>query len=322
MKQAGPVKESGAMEAGVLTRFIKFWLPGLLLLAAATPALHPFQWPVTEPVLINGFAQLCPVTGGFYTGILVGARVMEVQPLAEGRILFAGNSAPLDQGGIGRYLVIEHDRGIRAIYGNLMPAEAIYEKREVGPDDVIGVLKAVSEMDSPEDGETNRRGKLYIKLIDGELDQIVNPLITLPVLSSLETVTIKSAAVEVDGDRVYSVPGESFPQIPAGMVDWYVEVGAMDAGRSPDFFPTPRSITLQVNAYPEGVVAFDALQAKEEQLRLAGYTVSEVYAVENHFYAGSINLAPGETEVEIIVESFSGDESRAVWRVQAVGAEE
>lgn len=264
-----------------------------------------FEWPVADPVLLSTFGGLG--TDQFQTFITIESGDADVHPVLSGEIVFYNDtSLPLSAlpSGLGSYIVVQHEGGLRSIYSHLEEGSVLQDKREVRPYDVLGK--------TGETGASQSRN-VALSIIDMEAKQIVNPLLLLPSLEDKGTPVINGVFFR-DNDELDQV--RNYIKINAGTVSFYARM--YDPGQNVRFFNplSPYQILVYINGVERNRIIFEGVREQDGFLVLAdslGRTWSDFYTGDGLVHLGNFTLPPGEVRIEISVSDYSGNEATRLY---------
>ena len=266
--------------------------------------VYSLQWPVEKMSVTSTFAER---RGDHYhSGIDIGGGEQDVVSVSDGKIvfIFEENSQLSDiPCGMGSFIVIEHERSLKTTYSHLKKGSVVKNRENVGRGEKIGVT-----------GDTGAsRGKqLHFEVIDGELNQIVNPLKLLPEGNDETTPVIKKIVLKNE-DSSYEKVLSRREKVETGK--YCLKAQVYDVCGNVDYFcPTaPYSISVYLNGEQVIEVKYDTLVRDSGKVVLAGNSapVQEYYSEGEDWEVniGEINLIPGTIRLEISVKDFAGNES-------------
>jgi hypothetical protein len=278
----------------------------IALLCASATSLHAFQWPVDEKVLTATFGE--SRWDHYHSGIDLAGGAQEVRPVADGEVIFSfdgGRSGRILPSGLGAFIVIEHEQGIRSLYAHLEPAIGATIPVRVGVDDVIGKI-----------GESGASlGKhLHLEIIDSELGSYVNPLVVLPTLSDrirpdIRRVMIVPTSPPASG-TVTLKPGQAI-----GPGEYRLLIELYDRSEFVAYFcpMAPYQVTGFFNGSEVFDIRFDTISERDGALVLGrsgeGRTFDALYAEDWIIDAGIAPFRRGEIQIEIVARDIAGNES-------------
>jgi hypothetical protein len=267
-----------------------------------------FEWPTEERGLVSTFGELRG--GDFLLGIELAGEKEGVRPVLSGEVLFYSrqdrrrNTLPT---GLGGMAVVQHERGIRSLYGYLREMKINSFNEAVDRDTLLGYTGGR--------GSTEVNG-LYFQVIDGEFQRVVNPLLSLSSYPDTTPPRIEGLVAEKDGDarRI-----RSDGSLPKG--DYEVSVETYDVSGALDVFHRmcPYTVRLVANGEEVASLEFDAVESRERQHVLVGgdkRPAGEVYAEPWRLSVGEVTFRPGEVQLEVTVSDFNGNEAVERYRVR------
>lgn len=257
-------------------------------LAVLSP-LFAFQWPLEGAGLIKSFGEASD--GDFFTGVLIRGEDISVAPIEDGEMVYYYEEDPRRNSlpsGIGNYLLMEHDRGIRSLYGNLDVINA--SSGRIGKERTIGTVEDA----------------LYLQVLDYEFHRYVNPLMSLP-LAEDSLLPRLNAVYLSRGDEMILL--ESGMRISAG--HWDVYVASYDpapGGRR----RAPHRFASYLNGEVQKQLTFETIEASDSALRLSregDLSAGELYQKEGLYHLSSVNLSRGAFTLELAVSDYAGNET-------------
>lgn len=260
-----------------------------------------FEWPLKNKIVTATFGE--KRWDHFHKGIDIGGGEQEVFPADEGEIIFyyeEGSFSSLPSG-LGNFVVLEHQRGLRTLYAHLKGDSIKKEKIKLTKDDVFGVTG-------------NSGGSLgthlHFEVIDSELNEIVNPLLLLPPLKDKMRSTIVSVGLMDEEERYVAKNGRLI--VSSGMKSVYVET----YDRSPwvDYFCpiAPFEIICFFNGQKILNHKYEKLIFNDDEIVLNrnDNKPSEDYYLDDWtVLLGNINIVEKQNTMKIIVKDINGNVS-------------
>ncbi|MFO7848383.1 MAG: hypothetical protein R6V67_00360 [Spirochaetia bacterium] len=301
----------------------------LIFLPLLQTGLFSFEWPVTPVRVLTTFGEYR--NGSFFKGLEIDAQEGEIRAIESGKIIFIAEESPPHNGalpsGLGNSVVVEHERGIRSVYGYLTGTPEGTDNREVGKDEVLPLSGGSSSGRTLSDGregeENSREGEenrvFYLKILDSEVEQAVNPLLSLPSVDDTQDVGIEAVELVSTGNpEKASVPLGEKSSVEAGEYEIHIE--AYDYYDSEDrTFPTaPFSFSIYINGEEEFNIRFESITAEELSHTLVGTggkSASDLYKDKRRFCPGTLQLNPGEAIIEVVVSDIAGNETAETYRL-------
>jgi hypothetical protein len=258
----------------------------IFLIMAVSVPVSAYQWPVKDPIVLSGFGK--EVKGEFETGIWIEGSDAEVRSAAAGNIVFY-HQHKLENTEISSelksFLVVEHERGILSVYGNL--DRLFVTGGAVSEGEMIGTL----EQDS-----SGLVSPLYFQVLDYEFNRYVNPLFSLPVLPEKNPPVIETILL-VRGDRSLR-PGRE-QQLEAGR--WKIYIASRDA----------HQFEVYLNGEEKTRIALETIEATDNHLllaRIGNIRAEELFDRSGYHHLGEFQFSPGSSTLEIAVSDFTGNE--------------
>jgi hypothetical protein len=287
-------------------------LPLLLAVFVLPERIAAFEWPTEEQRVVSTFGELR--AGDYFKGIEIAGEEQEVRPVLPGEVIFfrrggagrrGGNTLPA---GLGATVVVQHERGIRTLYGYLRDMQLdAFADGVVDGETLLGYTGG--------DGRAEVDG-LYFQVIDGEFKRIVNPLLSLASVRDGTKPRIRGLYVRTGDELLQIRNGMTLPQ---GEFEVLVESfdvsGAVEALHQ----MCPHSIRLIVNGEEVAGLEFDAIEVQEMRHVMVGgqnRRAEEVYGSRWQFKLGRLAFRPKEMQLEIVVSDFGGNEAVQRYRVR------
>ena len=284
------------------------FLPAIIIVI---PLLCSFRWPVQNKIITATFGE--SRWDHFHNGIDLGGGEQAVYPVAEGELIYYEEEHLRVDGlpsGMGNFVVIQHDRGLRSVYAHLKEGSGDDRQILLSEQDLIGYTG---------DTGSSYGVHLHFSVIDREFDQVVNPLLLLPPVLDTSEPRITGLSVIRNNQQVRLEDGLSLESGPADLV-----VGVYDlCERVPYFCPAaPYQIDVYLNGREVVHLTFEALRIVEgEQILVQseGKTFGSLFWDEWDFRVGTIDLPAGAVRLEIIAKDLAGNESSARVSLQVRG---
>jgi hypothetical protein len=294
----------------------------LVLVLAGAGAAQAFEWPLREPVLTATFGE--HRGDHFHGGVDLGGGEQPVYPIAQGELVYAyesGSGLESLPVGLGNFVVLQHQGGIRSIYAHLKDGSLRGLTPTVVGDAPIGVV-----------GETGySAGKhLHLGVIDTEMGTVINPLLILPPLRDLQKPIIKELFVRRGKELIRLVEGIS---VRRGEVEVLGRVYDVRPDVSFLWRMAPYKIYLYQDGRERESLVFGSFHERRSagagepeaelppgvfsQVTLVGgeQSFESVYEDEWMFRLGFVTLTPGESSLEVFVTDFAGNESSREFRL-------
>ena len=269
------------------------------LLLFLSTGIHAFQWPIADPIVTATFGE--SRWDHFHSGIDLGGGIQEVYPIEKGEIIFTyeeGDVMDSIPTGLGTFVVVEHERGIRSTYAHL---DAAYEgPHRIGTQDVIGIT-----------GETGASlGRhLHFDVVDSELKRLVNPLLLLPPVRDDSEPVLGQIGFFRDGERLNLAEKAEIDDGPVELI-----IDAYDISeRASYFLPlAPYGILVFLNGDEVFSLTFEALEESASSLVVTNFDSKpfrSLYLSDWEFNIGSLLLKEGEVSLEVVVFDYIGNET-------------
>lgn len=266
-----------------------------------------FDWPIGGRNISSTFGS--KGYGTFYQGIKLNSRGEKVHPSEKGEIIYYHDeSGPFSKlpSGLGSFIIVEHEGELKTVYGHLRKGSVIETPGEVDPAAVLG-----------ESGDTGFAygTTLFFGVIDGELQQLINPLLLLPPFEDKRPPVIKSPTMEF---RETDISVADNVVVPSGTCRLTATI--YDPSEHVDFFSpmAPYSITVFLGGETITSIEFDALEITNGSLKLpgsSGISYSDFYSEEWVLNLGEIELQPGKTQLEIVARDLGENETSVLYNL-------
>ena len=275
-----------------------------LFLVLNITAVYSLQWPVEKLTVTSTFAE--KRGDHYHSGIDIGGGEQDVVAVSDGRVVFIfEENSPFSDipCGMGSFIVIEHERSLKTTYSHLKKGSVVKNRENVELGEKIGVIG---------DTGASRGQQLHFEVIDGELNQIVNPLKLLSESNDKTKPVIKKIVLKNEDNSLNKILSRR-EKIKTGKYKLTAQV--YDVCGNVDYFcPTaPYSISVYLNGEQVIEIKYDTLEREKGKVVLAGNSspVEEFYSTEEDWLVniGEINLIPGTIRLEISVKDFAGNES-------------
>ena len=266
-----------------------------------------FNWPLTSVLLSSTFGQ--NQWGHLLHGVEIrSAEDDTVYPIEDGELIYGwekGRSLKEVPSGIGNFLVIEHQRRVRSLYGHLKPG--FLPLREIQTDD----RKPLGKM-----GNTGRTPEksLYLEIIDGEIEQAVNPQLILGVLPDTVPPEIGRVYLRSQDSKIMLDTGGAAEEhlVPPGEYEVMAAMWDPDQNRS---FSSPRGIfrvLFFVNGSERHALSFRAVKREGKKVSVVesnDLQYQQIYEKKFEINLGTVKLHRGELMLEIIVFDTAENET-------------
>jgi hypothetical protein len=267
-----------------------------------------YEWPLSGPGIVASFAER---RGDYFLpGVSLTGDDDQVLPIDHGETVFVwdgGAGTPAIPSGLGAYVVLEHDRGIRSAYGHLAFGSVEDMRRTIRQGDPVGRVG---------NSGFSKGNQLYLQITDMELRQIVNPLLLLPALADARRPVVEAPRLLRQGTEQQL--GE-LTTAESGRVDIVARI--YDVSEHLQFRNpiAPYHVVVLVNGEETFELRYDSLQEEEGKFLLSGAeetTLSRLYYGQWDVRLGSLELMPGEYRMEILARDFAGTEATRSFTVR------
>lgn len=277
---------------------------GVLLCAAASG----YEWPLSGRGIVASFAERRG--DHFFTGVSLTGDGDQVAPIDHGETVFVwdgGAGLPAIPSGLGAYVVLEHDRGIRSVYGHLA-FDSVHA--------ATATIRQGESLGRVGNSGFTKGNQLYLQIMDLELRQIVNPLLLLPPLVDTQRPVIEEPRFLRQGmERLLG----SETTIEAGRVDVVARIYDVSEHlrfRNPI---APYHVVVLMNGEETFDLRYDSLREEDGRFYLSGdqeTALSRLYHGQWDIRLGSLELMPGEYRMEILARDFAGNEATRSFAVR------
>lgn len=317
--------------------------PVFLLVLMSLPllqtGLYSFEWPVKPERVVAGFGEYR--SGSFLKGLEIETRDKDVRAIEAGKLIYFAEETPRHNGalpsGIGNSMVVEHERGIRSVYGYLSGIPGELNERMLKKDEKLPVSGGQTGKEGRAEDDTRL---VYLKILDSELDHAVNPLLSLPSVEDTRDVEIESVALvpagSMDGRAAGGTNGSSAESAAANTSaraplrldenssveagEYEIHIEAFDSyvleNRTGPL--APFSFRVYINGEEELNIRFEYITAEGLSHTLegtGGKRASDLYKDKWRYCPGIIRLNPGDALIEVVVSDIAGNETTETYRL-------
>ena len=298
-----------AGQTGVRRGWIASTLAALALLCAVTGPMLGIEWPVSPIVLMGTFGEY--EGSHFDGGIDLGGGEREVYPMLPGELLFYHEEGedPLDlPTGLGSFVVIDHDKGLRSLYAHLKAGSISAETTTFTQTTAVGITG---------DTGSSYGTHLHFAIIDREFNQVVNPLLLLDPIVDTKKPVIEGVSVIAGSQRIPLIDGA---YLPSGT--YRLAITAYDVSEHVRYFYPMAVFSIEVFHNGEQLykITHEALQVKGSEVVLAqspGLPFEAYYIDQWTVSPGELALNPGDTRIEVVVRDYTGNETVRTFMVHA-----
>jgi hypothetical protein len=276
----------------------------LLGLLSAGP-LAAFDWPVKKAVISATFGE--NRGDHFHVGIDLAGGEQEVLPIAPGEVVFSfeeGEDPLAMPVGLGNFLVLQHQDGVRSIYGHLQKGSMDRSARKLDGSKPLGRV-----------GETGYSvGKhLHLAIIDSEMRSLINPLLVLPPLKDRQAPVIREILLRPGGELL---PLKNGALVKPGIVELLASLYDLREDVPFVWRLAPYRLSLYQDGREIASLLMDGLHERparngvpELVLLQGNRSFREVYDAEWLYRLGEVRLLPGQTTLSLVAEDYAGNES-------------
>jgi hypothetical protein len=276
-------------------------------LALTWGAATAMDWPLAPPRLAATFGTLAK--GRVIAGVALAAEEGLVRSSEEGEVSFSVEEGALPNGlpmPLGSFAVIEHQRGMAAVYSHIAPGTLARNVRKAKAGDAIGKPGA--------SGWIEGSGLLF-QVFDRRAGSWVNPLLVLPPLADDKPPIIRSLAL-ARSDKTY-ILGE-VSSLPQGT--YSVSVDVVDPADSAWIVGplAPYSIRLSIDGVEAVKYVFDVARGSGGKLSLfalSPMSASSLRTKEGRYSLVERLFSRGRVAIEVRVEDAAGNKRSASWTI-------
>ena len=261
-----------------------------------------FAWPVENPKILSTFGE--NHGGNFNTAVTMLGEGGTVRSADSGEVVF---SAVVDEytlpSGIGNFAVVEHEGGLKTVYGHLTEDSVLALPGTVGTKAPLGRVG---------DSGWTYGNQLRFCVLDTDFKQIVNPLLLLPSIADTSGPVVEGLELLSEGAPIIV---EDDMTVPAGR--YTVTVRAYDQSEYSRVW-SPMSIysvTMFLNGLQVFSIKLEALKEMEDSLVLTnsgGLTSSDLYRASERLSLTEIDLLEGRSSIELIARDYAGNETALI----------
>ena len=274
---------------------------GMAVLAAA---LCAFEWPLEggKPSLYFGSAD----EGRFATSMTFTSEDGLVKASDDGELAFVYDSGIASglPSTIGSYMVVEHPRGIAAVYAGMAPGSSSAYLRSVKKGSILGRAGASGLSKGP---------SLGFALYDRAASRWVNPLLLLPPLADKTPPVIRNAVLVKDGKRF---PLGETKSVLQGQYSVAVDVAdPLDAPGSAGA-SAPYYLRLLIDGAKVTELSFDVVTARDGKFLVGAdgpRGFEGCYAEDGRIVLASRFFSRGRTVIQVLARDYAGNERQASW---------
>lgn len=280
----------------------------ILILLLPVQSLWAFEWPINDPQVVSTFGSLEELS--YKKGIEIASSTDIVTPIEGGELIFTDSEyaqgihdIPVP---LGNVVVLQHERGIRSVYGHL--ASAVGEKVPFfdasAPLGRIGATGIIN-------GEF-----LFLQIIDSEVNRFVNPLLSLPSISDTTKPEINAVTLRSD-DTTYQLGRDA--QVSQGEYQLLIDTFDVSSALNSLHRMAPYSLKVYLNGEEQISIGFESLSVNDwtaVPTSPRAVSAAELYSGQRVFRLGELLLQPGEARIEVFVSDFSGNEAAQTYRLQ------
>jgi hypothetical protein len=279
----------------------------LLALLVHVGVLAALEWPLAPTRIAATFGT--PARGRFVMGVAIAAEDELVRSMDSGDLAFSFEEGRHPSGlpsALGSFAIVEHARGLAAVYSHLAPGSLSTYLNTVKTGTILGKTGS--------SGWVEGMGTLF-QIFDRREGRWVNPLVLMPPVDDTKAPFIRSLALVRNGKSyvlgdVPSVQQGSYT-IAADIVD------PADATWSSGP-PAPYSIRLSVDGAELARYVFDVAEGRDGRLRLffrSPKSYGEFRSRDGRYILAERLLHRGKTLIEVSAEDSAGNRRSASWSV-------
>lgn len=289
---------------------------GAVFAGVAAIVVPAWDWPTPELNTAVGFGQTLEY-GELSTGVLLGGSGNEVFAAHEGELIYraeVGNRTPGQlTHPLGNYIVAEHGRSFRAIYGHFAELADFEGGPQLNEEVSLGTVGASGYSAEP---------GVLLQIRDQERDAYVNPYVMLPQRSDQTAPVAQGLYIASDADDGAPEPIGSVDSLPSGSISFYVEAYDLSVVGGIRRRVAPFRIDLLVDGEAADTIEFETVTASRSALLLGGRVPAGRATAGNwQLYAGAVELAPGTYPVAVTISDYAGNSTEIGGSVTVGSAE-
>ncbi len=277
-----------------------------VLLSAQT--VFSFEWPLNEPQVVSTFGS--PEGRSYKKGIEIASAESEITPIEGGEVIFRGSEYALGMHDIplplGNMVVLQHERGIRSVYGHLAATadqeEPFYDiTTSFGRIGSTGIIR----------GEF-----VFLQVIDSEVNRFINPMLSLPLLEDSTEPQLNAVSLQADGSS-YQLSRNT--EVVQGEYRLLVESFDVSSALNSLHRMAPYSVKVYVNGEEQISLGFESLSVNDWSAvptSLRSVSAARLYSDQWTYNLGQLLLQPGVALIEVFVNDFAGNETARTYRLQ------
>lgn len=274
----------------------------IMLISISAGLGFSFDWPVVNPKIISTFGE--NHGGNFNTAVTMLGVERTVRAADSGEIVF---SAVVDEyglpSGIGNFAVVEHEGGLKTVYGHLTEDSVRDLPRTIGAKAPLGRVG---------DSGWTYGNQLRFSVLDTDFKQIVNPLLLLPSIFDTSRPVVEGLELLSEGTPITV---EDDMTVPAGR--YTVTITAYDPSEFSRVWSPMSiySITMFLNGLQVFSIKLEALKETEDSLVLTNseeLTCSALYRGTERLALTEVDLLEGRSSMELIVRDYAGNETALI----------
>ncbi len=278
----------------------------ILFICIGGSLLPAFEWPVDQIVLTATFGE--HRGDHFHGGIDLGGGEQPIYPISPGELVFSyreGEDYTSMPTGLGNFLVLQHQGGIRSLYAHLAEGSLDPRRRNYDRSLALGTVGSSGYSSGTH---------LHLTIIDTEMGTIINPLLLLSPLADGQAPEIKEVYLQSGQERISLEDGMSLSpgegQLFATVYDIREDVTFL-------WKLAPYKVFLSQDGREITSFTFDSLYSAPQPAQDSRNLVlmnterefADVYESSWLFRLGEVNLVPGETTLTVFAADFAGNES-------------
>jgi len=280
----------------------------LLTVFLLLQTLPAFEWPVADVGIISTFGQ--DRWGDYLKGVELYSPDGQVRPVEPGELIFSAEGKRSGPhrivSGLGNMAVLQHERGIRSVYGHLLePVDRVL--RIIRGNEIFGTLGSSGMVEGD---------FLYLQIIDSEVSRFVNPLLSLPSIADDVNPSIEGITLYRDGISYNLRQGIRVKQ---GV--YSVNLNVFDQSTAVDLLRTMSVYTIKfyINGEEKHALSFESLMTEEWRSVPSGRSDlhhQALYTDPGEIFIGTVELQPGAAALEVVAGDFAGNVTTRAIRLQ------
>ena len=278
------------------------------VLAFLAPAASPgfcWDWPLSPPRVAATFGTFAK--GRAITGLALASDETPVRAADDGELSFEAEEGISPSGlpmSLGSFVVLEHPKGMAAVYSHLERGSASATRRLPHSGDAVGVAGSSGWIEG---------SGLVFQVFDRKAGTWVNPLLVLPPLVDDKPPVIRSLALS-RADKLFVIGSSA--SVPQGTYLVSAEVSDSTAAIWPTAPLAPFGISLSIDGAELVKDSFDTARCEKGRLLFfgkPGVDAEGLRTKEGRYALAERLFTRGRTSIEVGVEDVQGNRRSSTW---------